>query len=512
MGNRKPGIEKALSYINNGIASRKLSGKLPSIRLLARDAGVSYVTMWRSVKQLAGGRGAGEGMNDNDRQTARAGVPEHDDGNVLWQKISKRLKKDILSGGFPPGQPLPSCKELRHRYGVSFRTLKKSIDALASEEMIRPYKKRYVIPAISLSGSNARVVVLGCGWEDGRIWADFQDKNYFRILESECIQSRIPLDVVVYYKKNGRLHFIHSATGGPYDLSNENILGIVYIVANLQVFPEEILKAVSTLKKPIAVLDVIGCFNDFTSCAENHCIRFFTTTASVFPAKTVARYLLSLKHTRIAFISPFHKAPWSKIRCQSCMSIYQDAGITGGVEPLVLDRYAFQWDFLQGPGKRDNLRSLISQYTQLKNRSHPGISGKFGTLQYGLSKYLTEWNCAVGEIYTVMRPLFDKALHDPSITAWVMANDFAATLAIDYLKELHYRTPEDVSIIAFDNTLDAMEYQITTYDFNNNGIVTMMLRSILAPSTIPVNQGKGMFEVEGRIVVRRSTAQARSTA
>jgi DNA-binding LacI/PurR family transcriptional regulator len=90
-----------------------------------------------------------------------------------------------------------------------------------------------------------------------------------------------------------------------------------------------------------------------------------------------------------------------------------------------------------------------------------------------------------------------------------MANDFAATLAIDYLKEKNIRAPEHVSIIAFDNTLDAMEYQITTYDFNNNGIVTMMLRYVLAPSTIPANQRGKFIEVEGRLVVRRSTAPMR---
>ena len=53
MGNRKPGIEKALEYITHGILLRKFSEKLPSIRILAREAGVSYVTMWRCVNELA---------------------------------------------------------------------------------------------------------------------------------------------------------------------------------------------------------------------------------------------------------------------------------------------------------------------------------------------------------------------------------------------------------------------------------------------------------------------------
>jgi DNA-binding LacI/PurR family transcriptional regulator/DNA-binding transcriptional regulator YhcF (GntR family) len=524
MANRKPGIEKALEYVNRCMHSGKLSARLPSIRVLAGQAGVSYVTMWRAVNAIgkktgdSGVRGDSlsltykeKSLNDGGaRRTFEESTFAYAPDDLLWQKTKNRFKKDILSGGYPPGQVLPSCKELRHRYDVSYHTFKKSLCALASEEIIRPYKKGYMVPPIAGSESSARVVALGCGWEDGRIWADFQDKNYFRILESECIQSKISLDVIVYYKENDRLRFIHSASGGPYQLDNENILGVIYIVANLQVDPREVLKELSRLKKPVAVLDVIGCFATIPDFPESRLVQFYTTTASALPAKNVAQYLLGLKHKRIAFISPFHRAPWSKIRFQSCASIYRDAGSECGVVPLVLDQYAFQWDYLQAPGKRDDLRSLISQYTKSETRLSAGFPGKFGRLRYGISKYLSDWNCAGGEIDGMMRPLFEKALRDTGITAWVMANDFAATLAIDYLKEQNLRVPEKVSIIAFDNTIDAMEYQITSYDFNNNGIVTMMLRYILAPSTLPANQRGRSIEVEGRIVVRRSTAPVRS--
>jgi DNA-binding LacI/PurR family transcriptional regulator/DNA-binding transcriptional regulator YhcF (GntR family) len=521
MKKRKPGIEKALAYINQNMSSQKLPAKLPSIRHLAEKAGVSYVTMWRSVNLFNGRK-----KNQNSKEYSPSLVrPNGDNGersndgrhgqfenfeNVLWQKVKNRLKKDVLSGGYPIGQPLPSHKELQYRYGVSFCTLKKCLTSLVSEEIIRPYKKKFVVPAITASESSARVVALGCGWEDGRIWADFQDKNYFRILESECIQSQISLDLIVYYKDKNGLRFIHSATGKPYDLQNENILGIIYIIANLQVDPRDIIKKLASFRKPAAVLDVIGCVEPSADPSGSGFIRYFTTTASPFPAKTVAKYLLSLRHKKIAFISPFHKAPWSKIRFQSCAAIYQDAGLADGVEPFVLDQYAYQWDYLHGTGKQDDMLSLMNRYAQWEKNVYPGFSEKSRTLRYGLSKYLTEWNCAGGEIYSTMRPLFKKALSDRTITAWVMANDFAAALAIDYLKEMNMQTPENVSIISFDNTLDAMEYQITSYDFNNTGIVTMMLRSILAPSSISPRGGDEILEVEGRIVVRRSTGPVRT--
>jgi DNA-binding LacI/PurR family transcriptional regulator len=86
-----------------------------------------------------------------------------------------------------------------------------------------------------------------------------------------------------------------------------------------------------------------------------------------------------------------------------------------------------------------------------------------------------------------------------------MANDYSATLALDYLKEKQIAVPERVAMIAFDNTLDAMEYQLTSYDFNNTGIVNTMLRYILSPSAPPATGRNEIMEVEGSIVERRST-------
>jgi DNA-binding transcriptional regulator YhcF (GntR family)/DNA-binding LacI/PurR family transcriptional regulator len=523
MEKRKPGIEKAMAFIKNGIDTQQFRGRLPSIQLLANEARVSFVTMWKAVNQLKKLKVIEDGHVNMIYHDKTRGLKEHrpetaetqlDDatGDVFWQQLKNRLKKDILSGRYPHDQPLPSCKELMYHHGVSFRTLKKALDTLVSEGMIKPFKRGYTVPMITISEAHARVVAIGCGWKDGKIWADYQDKNYFRILESECIQSKIALDVIVYYRQNDKLSFIHSATRKPYDLGNDNILGIIYIVANLEVNPGDILKELSLLKKPVAVLDVVGYFQDILNVSPgfsgNRFLQFFTTTASAFPAKMVARYLLSLRHTAVAFISPFHRAPWSKIRHASCASVYRDAGYPGGITPFVLDHYAYQWDYLRDAESHEDLQSLLGEYSQWKEYAHSNFFRKFGNISYSISKYLTEWNCASGEIYKKMRSLCEKALRDKTITAWLMANDFAATLAFDYLKEKNIRVPEDISLIAFDNTLDAMEYQLTSYDFNNNGIVTMMLRYVLTPSTIPVSQRGKFVDVEGTIVVRRSTAPA----
>jgi DNA-binding LacI/PurR family transcriptional regulator len=231
----------------------------------------------------------------------------------------------------------------------------------------------------------------------------------------------------------------------------------------------------------------------------------FTTTASQLPAKRVAQYLLSKGHKHVGFFSPFHKALWSERRLSIIDEMFSRAGYTDGVVPFVHDKYAYQWDYLNKNEQYEDLRALIGQYNQWKKEASGTVFKKFGTSGYNIAKYITEWNCASSEIYEHMEPLFEKASEDRSITAWVMANDFTATMGMDYLKEKNVKIPQELSVISFDNTIDAMEYQLTSYDFNNYGIITLILRFILAPHTVKKGRKDGCIEVDGALVVRRSS-------
>ena len=518
LSNRRPGIEKACDFILQDDNFQRFSLELPSIRALASAANVSFVTMWKAIARLKEqgvvltAQTPGKNALASSKGRVLTGLGVKTDGslketalnNAFWQRIKAQIKKDILNGRYHYGTSLPSCKELQHHYDASYPTMKKSLNSLVLEGAINAQKNGYNVPALT-TNPNSRVVALGCGWEDGKIWADYQDKNYFRILESQCIQLNTALDVVVYYRHNGRLRFIHYATRLPYNFKNDAILGIAFVVANLEIDPEDVLMELDFIKKPISVLDVVGGWRIPALPARYRSVRFFTVTASVQPAKQVAKYLLSLGHTHIAFISPFHKAPWSQRRFEGIMEIYRQAGYSNNVKQFVLNRYAYQWDFLQKSGSAEDIRSLIAQYNAWKEKAHLKFFRKFGNIGYSISKYLTEWNCATGEIHHKMAPLFKKALEDAGLTVWLMANDYAATLALDYLKERKVRVPEDISVIAFDNTLDAMEYQLTSYDFNNSGIINSMLRYVLSPSTFSIGQQNVVVEVEGSIVERRST-------
>lgn len=315
----------------------------------------------------------------------------------------------------------------------------------------------------------------------------------------------IRLDVIVHYHEQGRLQFVHSASSKDYDLDDRSILGYIFIVANLDSNPQEVLEKLVRRRRNVAVLDVVGGWK-IPQCAQgNRFIQFFTATASTVPAKRVAQYLLEKGHRHIGFF-PHHRALWSQQRVTTISEMFKNAGFPEGVTPFVQNNYAYQWDYLNRNEYQEDLRSLIDQYPQWKKEVHGALFKKFGNTGYNIVKYMTEWNCASGEIYEKMMPLFEKALGDRSITAWVMANDFAATMAIDCLKGCNIKIPDDLSIISFDNTLDAMEYQLTSYDFNNHGIVSLILRFILAPQTVKPERMGGFLEVDGALVIRRSSS------
>ena len=517
----KPGIARARTYLANLSLQDNDNFRLPPIRSLASSAGVSFVTMWKAIQQLkregvikidTGGNNRPKINEKNSFSIQEGTVSDFVSRSPAtistgsWRRIAEQLYRDVVSGRYPGGEKLPSCKELQRTYGVSFATLKKALSTLIDEEIVEPHTSGYYIPSLTGSTGHSRIVAIACGWEDGKIWIDHQDKSYFRALESECIRMNIQLDVIVYFRSNDRLRFIHSASKIDYDLNDQTILGYIFIVANLDSAPEEVLERLVALRRNVAVLDVVGGWKVPRSAQGSRLVQLFTATASMLPAKRVAQYLLGKGHRQIAFFSPFHRALWSQRRLDTIVEMYTRAGLPYGVTPFVRDECAYQWDYLKNQEHQEDIRSLINQYAEWKKEAHSEFFKRFGNLGYSIVKYVTEWNCASGEIYEEMQPLFESALESRSITAWVMANDFAATIAIDFLKERNVRIPEELSIISFDNTLDAMEYQLTSYDFNNYGIITMMVRYILASHTIKPSRRGSCIEVDGTLVVRRSTA------
>ena len=60
-----------------------------------------------------------------------------DDGEALWRQIARTLRQEIAAGAPPPGARLPSEAELAARFGVNRHTLRRALEPLAREGLLK---------------------------------------------------------------------------------------------------------------------------------------------------------------------------------------------------------------------------------------------------------------------------------------------------------------------------------------------------------------------------------------
>jgi DNA-binding LacI/PurR family transcriptional regulator len=91
-------------------------------------------------------------------------------------------------------------------------------------------------------------------------------------------------------------------------------------------------------------------------------------------------------------------------------------------------------------------------------------------------------------------------------TALVCANDSAALAALDMLRARGVSVPEEISVMGFDDTLEAHQVRLTRYNFGALQATRALVNHVLAPRTRRQRQER--VEVEGFVVKRASCGRA----
>ncbi|MBD3321293.1 MAG: hypothetical protein GF350_09385 [Chitinivibrionales bacterium] len=104
-----------------------------------------------------------------------------------------------------------------------------------------------------------------------------------------------------------------------------------------------------------------------------------------------------------------------------------------------------------------------------------------------------------------MEKLFDRAIEQKEITAWVCSNDTVAFMALDYLQRKDISVPEQVSVMGFDDSEQAHIRRLTSYNFNVDTLVYRIVNSVLNLRAFP--KSKKRVEIEGMIMERDTTCQ-----
>ncbi|MBD3322108.1 MAG: GntR family transcriptional regulator [Chitinivibrionales bacterium] len=511
-----PALDKAIEFLHAryGEPDSGFTGKRSSLRALAHEAGVSLVTMWKASQALQERYGDIKDISA-DRELVNAG-PAHDKTATglppvdlpsyqpLWRDIADRLAQDILRGTYPPGEPLPSLKELQHTYQTSYPTVRKALAHCVNQNILEPAHRGYAVPSYHVRQSGMSIVVSGVGTSPGKIDTGSHFNALMQLLEVHCADARINLKVQSFTcdKETGSVRFNDPESDDPTRLYNTgSILGYVYLLVNPESFSKKLLAQLARVKKPVAIVDDLGMIDYYDLRAKSKFIKVFTITNTTGPAEQVARYLLELGHSRIAYITPLFKKKhiWSFKRLQGLRQVYASAGNPDNVV-LIQSRGFYKTIAL----KKAKIDRLTKSYKQWKKTIPEEYSEDFDRAFSDFIK-TPPWQA---EVRNALKPLFAQALNDRSITAWVCVNDQIALFALEFLEKNGLAASKDISIISFDDTFEAFRSNLTSYNFNIPNLIHLIMGYIVRGQT-PAGVRKTIpLDTAGTIVERASTSTA----
>ncbi|MBD3320799.1 MAG: GntR family transcriptional regulator [Chitinivibrionales bacterium] len=514
----RPAVRKALSYLVEKISEGNCpaGSTLPSLKTLAVECDVSLLTMWKAsaiLKQhgiITGGSG-----NSHKVISSECGflLDELDSGKdstslqpsdvtFAWERTKIRIRKDILTGQYSESQALPTIKELSAHYGTSYRTAKRAINALCKDGILQVEGRSYHIVQSQPLQSQSKIVLIAQCDTTGRLLLSSVNEAWFRVIEDVCATSRARFETIGYLGGDDEFAFI-SDDGTHRELpSGDRILGHLMIITNNEPNKEEVIRRLSHHKKPLAVLDLAGGWS-LPSRMQWPQIRIFSAAVLPSAARDVARFLLELDHRRVAYISPYHKAQWSHVRLEGIVDIYKNADLPDGVVPVT---------FTQPQGFYRSTAKLKANLTDLFEFHKEWTRGMPEEYRRVLDPIFIDLipnrSLYVAELNYFLRSLFRKALADREITAWICANDQVAIAAYDYCRAHGVAIPERLWIIGFDDSYEALERGITSYNFNIRGIIHAMIGYILNTRTYAGLHFRKPIEIEGTIVQRRTTGKS----
>jgi len=503
----------ATEYIQDLISreNMKPGTRMPSMHELAKAAGVSLVTIWNVVGRLSA-EGILETSQRKGTYVSKAGVKyaplqtESAHNPQVWQRIARRIEQDTLAGALGRGDQLPSVKQLAARYGVNHRTMRKALHALSDAGALKPYGRGYRLssqdPKVT---GNTVLVFLYCDRE--QIWLQYLDPNLLRFIEDRCRRSGCIPIFILYRRTEGVVTFTDHTTGEAWTpRAVSPVFGCLWVVLWDHEVIDECCRTLISAHGPVAVLDNTGSAPYPDYFRDHHDVKFFKCESDVRSGEVIARRLLRLGHRRIAYISVNFERAWSRDRFNGLLRVYRTAGqgcsagrfttdipgIASGLTPEYdYTRPTLDFMRLRAPQPRGISRDRLAEH--LARTVHTGLWHSY---------YL--WG-----VVSNLEPLFKKALRDRTITAWVCGDDEEALAALFFLKRNRVPVPRRISVVGYNNSLEALKNNLTSFTANYEAILDGMIDHIIRPDVAVGLRKNKVLVIEGCLVERKTTGPAR---
>jgi DNA-binding transcriptional regulator YhcF (GntR family) len=517
---RSPAQEAAKAYLLDLVENCRRAGRarLPPVRALAAQARLSPTVVWRAVASLRdegvlhtrrGGWIAVAGaVSDSESSSG------HRPKGLKWERICAEIGKQILQGEYQAGAVLPGPKALAENYGVSYPTLRKALDELVHRGAIAEYRRGFRVPQIGGPRLNGSIVLVARGSpDDGPAQIGPRAQELLRLLEVECAKRRVGLDFLPYDYVNARLHPTSTAR----DLLGRGakrapILGFMVWSMGIQnpnrAQPDHLialLRRILPSQAPIALLSETGERDEDAVRFAQGRMKVFSISNSPVSGEQMGRHLLNLGHRRIAFISPFGDAVWSRNR---------RAGLTGAYLKSSGENAVTAFEGSGGSAvvnPRQLYREMDVGLERFRAMCRDDTSGALRRLERAIQSTGNALTAAMLRETTrdSVSESLHRALSRPDITAWVGANDDVAIACLDFLAQAGRKVPDQISVAGFDDLAEASSRRITSYNFNCAGAVQAMMGHLLGSSMPRAgSRDHTPVEIEGYVVARRTTGKA----
>jgi hypothetical protein len=325
------------------------------------------------------------------------------------------------------------------------------------------------------------------------------DDEFTRLLETHCAQARIQVEPVGYVIDNDKAEFVSLNAGIPYEFTDtDSLLGIVHLVINRQSAHASVFSALARIGRPVSILDEIGGWYAAAMMPRNLAHRIISVVSGKGPGHDMAHYCIDQGYRNIAYFSPFYSEQWSQSRYSGLTDIFSGNGCERKAHLFPIEGHERIWSYYDDGIRRARMHDFVRSYTRWLEK----IPDEFAFTIEPLLRRASREQCARGEIYVQLVPLFEKALLNNDIRAWVFDGDAFALMALDFLRRRGVDVPKRIALVSFNDSLDALEGRLTSYHFNVAASLNAMLDFIASPSSYRWKRMARVVEIRGTVIKR----------
>ncbi|MBW8886887.1 MAG: substrate-binding domain-containing protein [Fibrobacteres bacterium] len=446
------------------------SRRLPSVRALAARWKCSPTTVqgvlrkaralvWIETKSGGGSWPAG-----------RMPAPVAPRARRTAESLAAELREEIRSGRWGGGERLPAPKHMAARHQIHPATARKAYGLLSHDGTVEKQGRAWQVSHPRRRNDAQPVLLcLGAGEKDGslRLGSD-REWDFWREIQIEAA-------------RNNLLAEIHPWSGKLPELGMRPV-GAVVSTWHLP-DPYPLLSALHRARLPAAVWLENPVLSPARLSIRSPWLGFHDMAYGLESGAILGDHPLIRKHGRIAWISPFHGAEWSRNRLEGMRNKLSE----GTALHEALGPWVSEWDFQE---------AVWHDPEAWKRVRLDGVGGeaRFSDLVRPLMEALGR-----DRLLESFSPYLEKALASRS-SLWVAASDWVALACLDWLEAKGVRVPGDVALAGFDDSREALRRGLTSVRFDAPMMARAMVRQVLTQT-----RERRTIHYEGTVVARGST-------